>query len=52
VLSWGHVWVVGGRWGRGGGGGGGGGCTDWIELAQDKDRWRTLVNVVMNLKVP
>jgi hypothetical protein len=25
---------------------------DWIEVAQDKDRWRTLVNVVMNLGVP
>ena len=25
---------------------------DWIELAQDRDRWLTLVNVVMNLRVP
>jgi hypothetical protein len=28
------------------------GGMDWIELAQDRDRWQTLVNAVMNLQVP
>jgi hypothetical protein len=28
------------------------GGTDWIGLAQDKSRWRELVNVVMNLRFP
>jgi len=25
---------------------------DWIKLAQDMDRWRVLMNVVMNFRVP
>jgi hypothetical protein len=28
------------------------GSMDWIELAQNRDRWRELVNGVMNLQVP
>jgi len=28
------------------------GYMDWIVLAQDRDRWRTLVSVVMNLGIP
>ena len=28
------------------------GFMDWIGLAQDRDRWRTLVSAVMNLRVP
>ena len=30
----------------------GGGCGDWMELAQDRDRWQALVGTVRNLRVP
>ena len=28
------------------------GCGDWMELAQDRDRWWSLVSTVMNFRVP
>jgi hypothetical protein len=28
------------------------GCGNWMERAQDRDRWRILVNTVMNFRVP
>jgi len=30
----------------------GGACGDWMELAEDRDRWRALLKKVMNLRVP
>ena len=29
-----------------------GACEDWMELAQDRDRWRALLSKVMTLRVP
>jgi len=30
----------------------GGGCRDWMELAQDRDRWWALLSTVRNLRAP
>jgi hypothetical protein len=30
----------------------GGGCGNWLELAQNRNRWRALVGTVVNLRVP
>jgi hypothetical protein len=30
----------------------GGGVMDWIDMAQDRDRWRALANALMKLRVP
>jgi len=30
----------------------GGGCGDWMELAQDRDKWQALGSMVRNLRVP
>jgi hypothetical protein len=27
-------------------------CMDWIDMAQDRDQWKALVNTVLNLRVP
>jgi hypothetical protein len=40
------------QWNFRSGMGGGGEGMDWIDLAQNRDKWRAIVNSVMNLRVP
>jgi hypothetical protein len=41
------LYIIFDKWGGGGWWG-----MDWIDMAQDRDRWRALVSAIMNLRVP